>query len=121
MELKGVYAMHYGTVKGVEKPVSRIVLGTTNINTKELEKSFELLDAAFELGCTTFDTAHVYGGGESERTLGQWINQRKNRDKVVILDKGAHHSRDRNRLARLLEPRRGCSSAGMGLSASVGG
>ena len=93
--------MYYGTVKGVKKPVSRLVLGTTNINTKELEKSFELLDAAFELGCTTFDTAHVYGGGDSERALGQWINQRKNRDEVVILNKGAHHNADRKRVTPL--------------------
>jgi len=90
--------MNYGTVKGVEKPISRLVLGTTEVNTKKLEESFKLLDAAFKLGCTTFDTAHVYAGGDSEQAIGQWIDKRKNRDKVVILDKGAHHNADRKRV-----------------------
>jgi len=60
-----------------------------------LEKSFELMDAVLELGCTTFDTAHVYG---SEPAIGQWLEARGNRDKVVILSKGAHPNRDRKRV-----------------------
>ena len=90
--------MHYGNVGGVEKPVSRLVLGTMIINTRELEKSFDLMDAAFELGCTALDTGHVYGGGNSERAIGQWINERGIRDRIVIIDKGAHHNADRKRV-----------------------
>ncbi|MEZ4634704.1 MAG: aldo/keto reductase [Caldilineaceae bacterium] len=56
-----------------------------------------LFDAIFDAGCTTFDTAHGYGGGQCERVLGRWIKERKNRDDVVILTKGAHHNRDRQR------------------------
>ena len=81
--------MKYGKVQGVDKPVSRLVLGTMIINANEQPRSSELLDAAFELGCTTFDTAHVYGGGNSERGLGVWMRERGNREKVVILSKGA--------------------------------
>ena len=90
--------MHYGSVRGVEKPVSRLVLGTMIINTGELEKSFNLLDATFELGGTTLDTGHVYAGGDSERAIGRWINERGIRDKIVIIDKGAHHNADRKRV-----------------------
>ncbi|MBD3183691.1 aldo/keto reductase [Candidatus Poribacteria bacterium] len=90
--------MQYGEVKGVGKPVSRLVLGTMIINTRELEKSFQLMDDAFELGCTTLDTAHVYAGGDSERAIGRWMEARNNRDKVVVLSKGAHHNGDRKRV-----------------------
>ncbi len=90
--------MLYGSVKGVNKPVSRLVLGTMIINTRELNMSFNLLDSAFDLGCTTFDTAHVYAGGDSERAIGRWMEKRGNREKVVILDKGAHHNADRKRV-----------------------
>ena len=90
--------MDYGTIPGIEKPISRIVQGTVMVNSQELDKSFALLDAVFEGGCTCFDTAHGYGGGDNERTVGQWINSRGVRDKIVILGKGAHHSRDRKRV-----------------------
>ena len=86
--------MQYRNIRGIDKPVSRLVLGTMIINTRELEKSFSLLDAAFDLGCTTFDTAHVYAGGDSERAIGRWMEERGNRDKLVVLSKGAHHNAD---------------------------
>jgi aryl-alcohol dehydrogenase-like predicted oxidoreductase len=90
--------MQYGSVAGVDKPVSRLILGTMIISSREPERSFALLDAAFAHGCTTFDTAHVYGGGYSERGLGQWMRERGNRDQVVIVSKGCHHNADRKRV-----------------------
>lgn len=90
--------MQYATIPGIDKPISRLVQGTVMVNSKELEKSFTLLDEVFELGCRAFDTAHVYGNGDNERTVGRWINERGLRDKVVILGKGAHHSQDRKRV-----------------------
>ncbi len=90
--------MQYGYIPGIDKPISRLVQGATMVNSKELEKSFALLDEIFELGCTTFDTAHVYGRGDNERTMGRWVNERGVRDKVVIIGKGAHHNEDRNRV-----------------------
>ncbi|MBC7813794.1 MAG: aldo/keto reductase, partial [Burkholderiales bacterium] len=90
--------MQYGNVPGLDKPVSRIVHGTIRASSKELDASFAVLDAALELGITTFDTAHVYGSGDNERTVGQWIRERSIRDQVVILAKGAHHNTDRQRV-----------------------
>ena len=40
----------------------------------------------------------VYAGGDSERVIGRWIDGRQNRDKVVIIDKGAHHNVDHKRV-----------------------
>ncbi|MEM7030745.1 MAG: aldo/keto reductase, partial [Chloroflexota bacterium] len=90
--------MEYSHLPGIEKPISRLVQGSMMINSQEKEKSFALLDAVVEHGCTTFDTAHGYGGGDSERTLGDWVKDRSLREKLVIIAKGAHHSRDRKRV-----------------------
>jgi aryl-alcohol dehydrogenase-like predicted oxidoreductase len=87
--------MIYSKVAGIDKPVARLVLGTMIINSKELEKSFRLLDAAVDLGYTTIDTAHVY---PSEWAIGQWMEQRKNREKIVLISKGAHPNPDRKRV-----------------------
>lgn len=90
--------MQYASVTGCTKPVSRVVLGTMIINRGEREKSYALLDAALELGCTTLDTAHVYAGGDSERCIGDWMKERGNRERVVVLTKGCHHNGDRQRV-----------------------
>lgn len=90
--------MDYGHIIGVNKPVSRLVQGTVAMNAASREADFALLDAVYAEGCTAFDTAHVYGNGESERTLGRWINERGVRDQVVVITKGAHHNVDRPRV-----------------------
>ncbi len=90
--------MRYGSVPGIDKPVSRLVQGTVMISSQELDRSFALLDGIFAQGCNTFDTAHQYGNGDSERVLGRWIEARGLRDKVVIITKGAHHNHDRRRV-----------------------
>lgn len=90
--------MDYGKVRGIDEPVSRLVQGTVMIGSGDIEKSFHLLDAVHALGCNTFDTAHVYGGGDNERTVGRWVNERGLREKVVMIAKGAHHSGDRKRV-----------------------
>jgi aryl-alcohol dehydrogenase-like predicted oxidoreductase len=90
--------MEYGQIEGVNKPISRLVQGTLMTNSEHLEEGFALLDAVFAEGCTTFDTAHVYGSGDNERTVGRWIRERGIRDKVVLLGKGAHHNADRQRV-----------------------
>lgn len=90
--------MEYSNIPGIDKPISRLVQGTVMITTDDLEGSFAHLDAIFEMGCTTFDMAHGYGGGKVERAFGQWLKARGNRDEVVILTKGAHHNQDRERV-----------------------
>jgi aryl-alcohol dehydrogenase-like predicted oxidoreductase len=74
-------------VPGLDKEISRIVLGTMVVNIDRKAQSFALLDAAYENGITTFDTASAYG---SESCLGAWCAERGLHDKVVIIDKGCH-------------------------------
>jgi aryl-alcohol dehydrogenase-like predicted oxidoreductase len=40
------------------------------------DQAMELMDAAWELGITHFDTADAYGGGRSELAIGRWIATR---------------------------------------------
>ena len=80
--------MIYKHMEGIELPVSRIVFGTANPPMIAGEDATELLDSVFEGGVNCFDTARRYG--MAERSLGDWIAKRGNRDKIVIVDKGAH-------------------------------
>ena len=60
--------------------------------------SFALLDDVYALGCQTIDTAHVYGGGSSERIIGRWLENRGLREQIVLITKGAAQSEDRRRI-----------------------
>lgn len=91
-------AMPYGKIPGLDKPVSRLIQGAIMLDPNSPESGFALLDEVFDLGCNTFDTAHIYGGGSSERMLGDWIRTRGNRDQVAIITKGAHPNVDRARV-----------------------
>lgn len=82
--------MRYNHIKGIEKPIARLVQGTVMLNNDTREKNLKLLDAVYEQGFTTFDTAHGYGRGSAEKELGAWMNSRGLRDEVVIITKGAH-------------------------------
>ena len=91
--------MQYREISGINKPVARIIQGTTMIGSDLNEaESFALLDQVYELGGNTLDTAHVYAGGKSERTIGNWLQARNLREKMVIITKGGAHSEDRRRM-----------------------
>jgi len=90
--------MKYGQIPGVNKQVSRVMLGSMSLNRANAENSFAILDASLAAGVNAIDLAWVYGGGETERVVGDWIAARKNRDRVVLVDKGVHHNGDRKRV-----------------------
>ncbi len=82
---------------GIE--VSRIILGCGNFGGigsapeffgqgESRDEAFALMDAARELGFTTFDTADAYGGGRSETFIGEWLRERRvPRDEIVLSTK----------------------------------
>lgn len=51
------------------------------------EQSFKLLDAYYEAGGNFIDTANNYQNEESETWLGEWMEARKNRDRIVLATK----------------------------------
>lgn len=61
--------------------------------TLDEKQSFEILDKFTEGGFNFIDTADTYSwwvngkGGQSETIIGNWMKERKNRDKVVIATK----------------------------------
>ncbi|OUS76722.1 hypothetical protein B1748_11570 [Paenibacillus sp. MY03] len=88
------------TIEAVSSPVtlSKIILGSTMFGTKIDEKtSFELMDLYAELGGDSIDTASVYGDWHdtgdpvSERTIGKWLKQSGNKNKMKVITKGAHY------------------------------
>ncbi len=82
------HAMSYGQIAGVDKAVSRLVMGVDNQTA--MPHAAVMFDDFFARGGTCFDTAYIYGDGACERILGHWIENRGLRERVVILDKGAH-------------------------------
>jgi aryl-alcohol dehydrogenase-like predicted oxidoreductase len=80
--------------------VSRLILGCGNFGGvgsspaffgkgETREQAFALLDAAWEAGITTLDTADAYGGGRSETYIGEWLRTRgaEVRESVVLSTK----------------------------------
>ena len=77
-------------IPGVSKEISHLILGTMMFSPVKFAHSTEMLDAFFEAGGNALDTAHGYGGGDSEMLIGLWMRQRRNRDEVFLIDKGGH-------------------------------
>jgi aryl-alcohol dehydrogenase-like predicted oxidoreductase len=66
--------------------VSRVGLGGNNFGRRlNLEGTRAVVEAAFSEGIKFFDTADIYGGGDSERFLGEILELR--RDDVVLATK----------------------------------
>jgi aryl-alcohol dehydrogenase-like predicted oxidoreductase len=102
---------------GVE--VSRIILGCGNFGGvgsapeffgqgESDEEAFAIMDGAWELGITTFDTADAYGGGRSESAIGKWIASRGLRPEIATktfnpMKAGADRGLKRERITRQLE------------------
>ena len=80
--------MKFGSIAGVNKPVSRLIMGTGTL--RKMPLAAVLFDDFFERGGNAFDTAYVYGNGTADRLLGQWIKSRGLREEVVVIGKGAH-------------------------------
>jgi aryl-alcohol dehydrogenase-like predicted oxidoreductase len=103
--------------------VSRVILGCGNFggigSAPELfgsgespEDAFAIMDAAWEAGITTFDTADAYGGGRSETWIGDWLRTKgpEVRNEIVLstktfapMDAGEDHGLAPARVKRQLE------------------
>ena len=93
--------MLYGSIPGIKKRVSRLVLGSMVFHTERQDLTNQLLDAFVAAGGTAIDLANVYGAGQSEVAFGKWLRGRRSRarrgasdfrDTLVIIAKGAHHA-----------------------------
>jgi aryl-alcohol dehydrogenase-like predicted oxidoreductase len=83
--------MQYGKLRGIDKPVSRFIVGTMDFrDPAKFNDYFAKLDKAFEYGINTIDTAEGYGMGRSEMAIGQWMKDRGNREQIIITTKCCH-------------------------------
>jgi aryl-alcohol dehydrogenase-like predicted oxidoreductase len=103
--------------------VTRVVLGCGNFGGigsapewfgagESEEEAFAIMDAAWELGITSFDTADAYGGGRSESAIGAWLRTKDSavRERLVVTTKtynpmaaGADHGLSRARILRQID------------------
>ena len=103
--------------------VSRVILGCGNFGGVgsspaffgqgiPRDEAFRIMDAAWELGITTFDTADAYGGGRSETWIGEWLATKDGavRDALVVetktynrMEEGAERGLSRARIGRQVE------------------
>jgi aryl-alcohol dehydrogenase-like predicted oxidoreductase len=110
--------MEYRALGTTRVEVSRVALGCGNFGGigsapaffgqgESEEEAFALMDAAWELGITLFDTADAYGGGRSERAIGRWLARRgaEVRERIVLSTK-VFHSVEGNPADRGLAPDR---------------
>jgi aryl-alcohol dehydrogenase-like predicted oxidoreductase len=76
------------------------------------DEAFRIMDAAWELGLTTFDTADAYGGGRSETWIGEWLAAKGPdvRDAITVetktfnpMTEGADRGLSRQRIRRQVE------------------
>lgn len=66
---------------------NRIVFGTAAIS--QAADPFGLFDVAYEKGFRRFDLARTYGGGASEKIMGDWIRDRQiDRSELNLITKG---------------------------------
>lgn len=79
---------------GVSFPVSQAAMGCAYLGSREPEDvAFELLDIYYEAGGRFLNTAHEYGHGLSERTIGKWMRTRGVRNEMAVTSKiGEDHS-----------------------------
>ncbi|MDL5050754.1 aldo/keto reductase [Oscillatoria amoena NRMC-F 0135] len=78
-----------GKIPGLEKPLSRVVMGCMALRYDDMAYTTAILDDYYERGGNGCDTAWVYGPN-CEKALGRWIHLRGVRERFVILAKGAH-------------------------------
>src|SRR6266566_4019572 len=104
---------------GTDVEVSRIILGCGNFGGigsapeffgqgESEDEAFRIMDAAWEVGITTFDTADAYGGGRSETMIGNWMASRGVRPELTTktfnpMAEGQDHGLARTRMSRQIE------------------
>ena len=89
--------MNYKKLGNTDLDVSTICLGTMTWGEQNGQKeAFEQMNYAIDNGINFFDTAEIYPSpcfkktyGSTEKIIGNWFRERKNRDKVILASKVA--------------------------------
>ena len=87
--------MNYKKLGNTDLVVSTICLGTMTWGEQNtIKEGFEQMDYALDQGINFFDAAEMYPSpcrketyGETEKIIGHWFSERKNRDKIILASK----------------------------------
>ena len=87
--------MNYKKLGNTDIKVSTICLGTMTWGEQNtMEEGFEQMDYALEKGVNFFDAAEMYPSpcrketyGETEKIIGNWFNEKRERDKIILASK----------------------------------
>lgn len=104
--------MRFANIQGTPLNPSVLSLGTNRFGSLiKREDAFELLDAYLEWGGTLIDTAHIYADwipgaphSASEKVIGDWLQLRNCRARVVLATKGGHPNLSTPHISRLSAP-----------------
>ena len=90
--------------------VSSLCLGAGSIGSAiPKDDAYRLLDQFVDLGGNFLDTAEIYANwlpvekSISEKTLGRWMQSRRNRDRLIVATKGAHPRLETMHISRVTE------------------
>lgn len=92
--------MKYLKINHVEKPISKLIMGTDYFTPDIIEDVTEMMENYLDIGGNLIDTAFIYAGGKSEEAIGIWMEENNRRDDIIILTKGGHPNRDGLRVNR---------------------
>jgi aryl-alcohol dehydrogenase-like predicted oxidoreductase len=84
--------MDYMNIRGLEKPVSRLIFGTAWFSLSEEEEAHKMMDLYVERGGNMIDAGRYYGKGDgiakSEEIIDRWLRSTKvKREDIMITDK----------------------------------
>ena len=87
--------MNFKKLGNTDLKVSTICLGTMTWGEQNNQKeAFEQMNYSLDCGINFFDAAEIYPSpckketyGETERIIGNWLNQKKNRNKIILASK----------------------------------
>ncbi|WP_337957108.1 aldo/keto reductase [Alkalihalobacillus pseudalcaliphilus] len=83
------------SVEGLENPVSSLIIGSDYFTPDKQELVNEVIEQYLTVGGNTIDTAFIYGGGQSEKAIGQWVDRNSsNRERLQIWTKGGHPNKN---------------------------
>lgn len=84
----------------------KLVFGAGNLNDyNKKDVYFALLDAFYAAGGRCIDTARYYGGGISEKVIGEWLRLRRvPRDEIILVTKGGFPELHDMHASRLTKP-----------------
>jgi aryl-alcohol dehydrogenase-like predicted oxidoreductase len=82
----GEKSMEYINIKGLNKKISKIGLGTQPFGNHSEKNGRATVQKAFEEGITLLDTAWIYGHGKSEEVIGNTLKD-YDRDAIIIESK----------------------------------